>query len=118
MTAKPRFTILLIDDSVDALSALLREEHAVFEARSGLAGLDIAIRRPQPHILLDVMMPEVDSYAVLARLKENPLTNQTERVQGAREGVASASTSATCRSGRPAMSRGCGRRCSITPTMR
>ena len=51
MTAKPRFTILLIDDSVDALSALLREEHAVFEARSGLAGLDIAIRRPQPHLV-------------------------------------------------------------------
>ena len=78
MTAKPKFTILLIDNSVeilDALSALLREEHTVFAARSGLAGLDIATRRPQPHlILLDVMMPDVDGYAVLARLKENPLT--------------------------------------------
>ena len=78
MTAKDKFTILLIDDSpeiLDTLSALLRPDYKVLAARSGLVGLDIASRLPQPHlVLLDVMMPDVDGYAVLARMKENPLT--------------------------------------------
>jgi len=78
MKAKQNFTVLLIDDSaeiLDTLSALLRPDYTVLAARTALAGLDIATRRPQPHlILLDVMMPDVDGYAVLARLKENPLT--------------------------------------------
>jgi len=78
MTAKRKFTVLLIDDSpeiLDTLSEVLSNDYRVLAARDGLAGLDIATRRPQPHlILLDVMMPEVDGYAILARLKENPLT--------------------------------------------
>jgi putative two-component system response regulator len=78
MKTKDKFTVLLIDDSaeiLDTLSALLRPDYSVLAARSGLAGLDIASRLPQPHlILLDVMMPDLDGYAVLARLKENPLT--------------------------------------------
>jgi putative two-component system response regulator len=80
MTAQQQFTVLLIDDSpeiLDTLSALLRPDYKVLAARTGLAGLDIATRLPQPHlILLDVMMPELDGYAVLARFKENPLTRE------------------------------------------
>ena len=78
MLAGRSFTILLIDDSaeiLDTLSTLLRPEYKLLAARNGLAGLDIATRLPQPDlILLDVMMPDLDGYAVLARLKENPLT--------------------------------------------
>jgi putative two-component system response regulator len=71
-------TILIIDDSpeiLDTLSALLRSHYSVLAARKGLAGLDIATRLPKPDlILMDVLMPELDGYAILARLKENPLT--------------------------------------------
>ena len=78
MTARNKFTVLLVDNSpeiLDTLSTLLRSDYTVLAARSGLAGLEIATRLPQPHlILLDVMMPDLDGYAVLARLKENPLT--------------------------------------------
>jgi putative two-component system response regulator len=78
MPSKDRFTILLIDDSaeiLDTLSATLRPDYSVLAARNGLTGIDIASRLPQPHlVLLDVMMPDLDGYAVLARLKENPLT--------------------------------------------
>jgi putative two-component system response regulator len=80
ITARQEFRILVIDDSpeiLDSLSALLRHEHTVLAARSGLAGLDIAARRPQPHlILLDVVMPDLDGYAILARLKQCPLTRE------------------------------------------
>jgi putative two-component system response regulator len=78
MTGKRKFTVLLIDDSseiLDTLGAMLSDDYRVLAARDGLVGLDIATRRPQPHlILLDVMMPGVDGYAILARLKESPLT--------------------------------------------
>ena len=73
------FTILVIDDSpeiLETLSTLLRPPYSVLAARTGMAGLDLATRLPQPHlILLDVLMPDIDGYAVLARLKENPLTS-------------------------------------------
>lgn len=72
------FTILIIDDSpeiLETLSNLLRPQYMVLAARTGIAGLNLATRLPQPHlILLDVLMPDLDGYAVLARLKENPLT--------------------------------------------
>ena len=78
IAARQAFRVLVIDDSpeiIDALSALLRHEHTVLAARNGLAGLDIAARRPQPHlILLDLVMPDLDGYAILARLKQCPLT--------------------------------------------
>lgn len=78
MTGKQRFTVLLIDDSpeiLDTLGALLSDDYKVLAARDGLTGLNIATRRPQPHlVLLDVMMPDVDGYAILARMKESPLT--------------------------------------------
>ena len=80
MTAETKFAILLIDDLpeiLDTLSALLRPDYTVLAARTGLVGLDIATRRPQPQlILLDVMMPDLDGYAILARLKESPLTRE------------------------------------------
>jgi putative two-component system response regulator len=78
MPARNEYSVLLIDDSpeiLDTLSLLLRPDYTVLAARTGLAGLDIASRRPQPHlILLDVLLPDLDGYAVLARLRENPLT--------------------------------------------
>ncbi len=71
-------TILIIDDSpeiIASLSALLRPQYRVLAARSGEAGLDLATRRPGPDlILLDVVMPQMDGYAVLAQLGGNFLT--------------------------------------------
>jgi len=67
-------TILVIDDSVedlDALAALLQPSYRVLVARSGEAGLQIAERSPEPDlILLDVLMPGMDGYDVLAHLRQ------------------------------------------------
>ena len=78
MVAAPNATILIVDDAPEnlvVLSALLRPLYRVLAATSGEAGLRVAGGTPKPDlILLDVMMPGMDGYAVLARLQADPAT--------------------------------------------
>lgn len=78
MTSKASAALLIVDDATENLhimSELLRSHYRVFAATSGMAALRIAQALPKPDlILLDVMMPDMDGYAVLAALKENALT--------------------------------------------
>ena len=71
-------SILIVDDdpeNVAVLDEMLQSTYRVLAANSGKRALEIAAADPSPDlILLDVMMPEMDGYAVLARLKENPAT--------------------------------------------
>ncbi|HEX5803743.1 MAG TPA: two-component system response regulator [Azospira sp.] len=71
-------TILIVDDTPEnltVLSEVLQPTWRVRAANSGRRALQIAGGQPRPDlILLDVMMPELDGYAVLAQLKENPET--------------------------------------------
>ena len=73
---KPR--LLIIDDSIESLSVLselLQPNYQVQVATSGAVGLRLANSQPKPDlILLDVMMPGQDGYAVLARLRAVDLT--------------------------------------------
>ena len=78
MTVPTNATILIVDDAVDnllILSELLRPHYRVLAATSGEGGLRVASSLPKPDlILLDVMMPGMDGYTVLARLRDNPAT--------------------------------------------
>ena len=71
-------TILIVDDAPEnlhVLGDLLRPLYRVLAATSGDGGLRVAGGRQKPDlILLDVMMPGMDGYAVLARLRDNPAT--------------------------------------------
>ncbi len=73
-------SLLLIVDDVPAnlavLGGILRNAgYRVKAATSGPAALRYAAMEPQPAlILLDVMMPEMDGYQVLIRLKQDPAT--------------------------------------------
>jgi len=71
-------TILIVDDSPEdmyVLSELLRLQYRVLAATSGEEGLRVAGSQPKPDlVLLDVMMPGVDGYEVLARLREDRAT--------------------------------------------
>lgn len=71
-------TILIVDDeptNLFLLTGLLRPEYLVRAANSGESALRAAASQPRPDlVLLDVMMPGMDGYAVLARLHENPET--------------------------------------------
>ncbi len=71
-------TILLIDDvaeNLDILTALFSSSNRILAATSGREGLRVANGPIKPDlILLDIMMPEMDGFAVLANLRENPQT--------------------------------------------
>lgn len=71
-------TILIVDDAPEnllLLSELLQPHYRVRAANSGRRALQIAASVPRPDlVLLDVMMPEMDGYTVLARLRTDPGT--------------------------------------------
>jgi putative two-component system response regulator len=71
-------TILIVDDSPENLTVLgelLQHDYRVLAATSGLRALQLASRQPRPDlILLDVMMPEMNGYQVLAALQATPET--------------------------------------------
>jgi putative two-component system response regulator len=71
-------TILIVDDTPENLSVLgelLQSSYRVRAANSGRRALQIALGSPAPDlILLDVMMPEMDGFDVLAELRSNPAT--------------------------------------------
>ncbi|MEX8497269.1 MAG: HD domain-containing phosphohydrolase [Leptothrix ochracea] len=74
----PRLTILLVDDTPENLAVLgelLAPLYRVKVANSGARALELAIADPQPDlILLDVMMPDMDGYTVLGRLRSQAAT--------------------------------------------
>ncbi|MCR6631869.1 MAG: response regulator [Magnetospirillum sp.] len=76
--AFPAQTVLVVDDTpgnIDVLSGALRSSYRVKAALNGERALAIASSDPMPDIiLLDVMMPDMDGYEVLRRLRANPMT--------------------------------------------
>ncbi|MGD0732885.1 MAG: ATP-binding protein [Terracidiphilus sp.] len=76
-SAERKPVILLADDNADMrdyVSGLLRGRFQLVQANSGKAALAQAERQPLDLILTDVMMPEMDGFALLAALRKNPAT--------------------------------------------
>lgn len=73
-----RARILIVDDvheNLHALMNVLRDDYAIVAATSGEKALELARRLPHPDlILLDIRMPGMDGYSVLAELKIDPAT--------------------------------------------
>ncbi|MBI4671824.1 MAG: response regulator [Chloroflexi bacterium] len=75
---KPKPRILIVDD--DPLmrrivtQSLERSTYELLEAESGAAGIQCAIEQHPDLILLDVMMPEMDGFEVIRRLRNHPMT--------------------------------------------
>ena len=71
-------TLLIVDDQPEnlaVLGSLLEPHYRVIAATSGPRVLQLAQAVPQPDlILLDIMMPEMDGYEVLIRLRQDPGT--------------------------------------------
>jgi hypothetical protein len=71
-------TVLVVDDvpaNIDVIAAILEGECTVIRATSGAEALQLARdSRPPDLILLDIMMPEMDGYAVCRELKAHPAT--------------------------------------------
>ncbi|WP_306393121.1 diguanylate cyclase [Telluria beijingensis] len=69
--------VLVADDDAinrEVLGELLKPEYTVLLARNGAQTLERATRHLPDLILLDVMMPDMDGYEVLRRLRADPET--------------------------------------------
>ena len=68
--------ILVVDDQklnrLKLSVALQKQGHTVALAESGLQALEMLQAESFDLILLDLLMPEMDGYQVLARLKQDP----------------------------------------------
>lgn len=80
MNSRQHATILIVDDedsNVKLAQALLHVEgYATLSASNGRDALIVAATAAPDLILLDVMMPGVDGFETVARLKANPRTQQ------------------------------------------
>lgn len=73
METNEKFSILVVDDektNLDVLSFILKGEYTVLMAKSGEAALKRAAEHKPDLVLLDVIMPDMSGFDVLARLKE------------------------------------------------
>jgi DNA-binding response OmpR family regulator len=94
---RPR--ILVVDDEPrmrDLIRLYLQTEFTVLEAPDGLAALRVTVAERPDLVLLDVMMPDLDGWATLQRIREEsprPVIMLTargdvpDRVQGLRMGA-------------------------------
>jgi len=78
--ASGRKRVLLIDDDEPSryvMRQLLREDHLryqPFEAAGGVEGLRLAREMVPAVIILDLLMPDIDGFAVIEQLQANPNT--------------------------------------------
>ena len=74
----PRPTVVVVEDdrrSFDLLRVYLEEEGArVVSARDGEEGLDTVRRLSPAGVVLDILLPGIDGWEVLAQLKADPAT--------------------------------------------
>ena len=70
-------SLLIVDDekyNIVALNQILSPEYTVYAAKSGQDAIEIANEHLPDVILLDILMPEMDGYEVIAALKSSPKT--------------------------------------------
>lgn len=72
-------TVLLIDDNKGLVDLMKRylgsESYQVLTAYNGLDGLKLAIDAQPDVIVMDIMMPEMDGWEMLQRLRTSPVTD-------------------------------------------
>ncbi len=71
-------TVLVVDDDEDSLELstriLAKNGYSVITATGGAAGIELALEHHPDIIVLDVIMPEIDGWQVLEKLRENQET--------------------------------------------
>ena len=93
MSMEPKKTVLIVEDEkniVDILRFNLRKEgYDTLEAFDGVTGLRLALEESPDLILLDVMLPGLDGFQLVRKLREKkiatPVLFMTARVELPRE---------------------------------
>lgn len=84
MNSNNQPVILVVDDiptNIVLIQALLKgKNYEVIAARSGAEALEAAVSRKPDIIILDIMMPVMDGYEVLARLRSDEATKDIKVV--------------------------------------
>lgn len=84
MNANNQPVILVVDDiatNIALVKAMLKSKNCeVISAQSGAQALKIAVEQKPDIIILDIMMPVMDGYEVLARLRSNDQTKDIKVV--------------------------------------
>ena len=73
MDGPKKHSVLIVDDensNIMALTYILGPEYTVYAAKSGQKALEAAGKYLPDVILLDILMPEMDGYAVISALKK------------------------------------------------
>jgi two-component system, cell cycle response regulator len=72
--------VLIVDDNVDHLAFLrvaVSARYRVATAANGFEAYELACQVRPDAILLDLVMPVLDGYTVVRKLRQNPITAQT-----------------------------------------
>jgi two-component system response regulator VicR len=73
---QPRAKVLCIDDDAEMIEliSLILEQHGyeVVGMTNGSRGIELALRSMPDVILLDLMMPDMDGWAVVRQLRQDP----------------------------------------------
>ncbi|MBF0451680.1 MAG: response regulator [Candidatus Magnetomorum sp.] len=76
-TKREQQTILIVDDeavNIKILHESLHKDYQVIFSTQGDRAIELAISKKPDLIILDIIMPEMDGYAVCKALKQNPET--------------------------------------------
>jgi len=77
MSKTNKNSVLVVDDesaNIVALSQILESDYTVFAVKNGQTAVKVAEQQLPDLILLDIIMPEMDGYDVIAELKRSEIT--------------------------------------------
>jgi signal transduction histidine kinase/HPt (histidine-containing phosphotransfer) domain-containing protein len=78
MTDTIKNSILIVDDDkldLEILNNILSDEYIIYLTKSGASAVDLAAKYEPDLILLDIIMPDINGFEVLASLKKSPKTH-------------------------------------------
>ena len=77
MNKQKKYSILIVDDeksNIIVLANILESEYKIYAVKDGREAVETAEEDLPDVILLDILMPEMDGYAVIAELKKSEKT--------------------------------------------
>ena len=79
-----KIKVLIADDEQDILGIMAQkvkmEGYEVTTAQNGREAWDLIVKESPDVILLDLLMPEMDGFSILKRLRENPPSDKWQPV--------------------------------------